>query len=132
MRKYFYIVCYILFLSNLIKAQIESTQNLNIQTFKGIITKERFWGPPNYGEDTLTDKKEIVPVITLDVVITIPSGSGRNASEKLVKKLQVVTTKSLDGFLNKNVILTGTLFEAQSGHHYTNYLIDLIEIIAGK
>lgn len=80
-------------------------------TLTGTLTYQRFWGPPNYGEDTLTDKKEIYPILKTDTA-----------------DIQLVTDKNLRSFENKKVSATGVLFEAQTGHHHTKILLELGEI----
>lgn len=37
-------------------------------------------------------------------------------------------TETLQKYLNKQVTVSGTLFGAQTGHHHTDILLDLITI----
>jgi hypothetical protein len=107
--------CSVLFVAcsnNEIKEEsVKEIQDSGVVTLTGTLTYQRFWGAPNYGEDTLTDAKEIVPVLKTDTA-----------------DIQLVTNKNLRSLENKKVSARGKLFDAQTGHHHTNVLLDLKEI----
>src|SRR5688500_18589121 len=124
MKTFVFAVSLMLFLFGCGESKKTSADEL--LTFNGRLIEERFWGPPNFGEDTLTDRKEIVPVIILDEAIVAPLGADQ--TKQTIKKLQVIPMKNLVPYLNKKVTIKGSMFEAQTGHHHTEYLIEVKEI----
>ncbi|MES2133408.1 MAG: DUF4431 domain-containing protein, partial [Bacteroidota bacterium] len=53
---------------------------------------------------------------------------GYNAAINNIIEIQLVHQKPLDQYLNKQVTVSGTLFGAQTGHHHTDILLDLVTI----
>lgn len=95
------------------------------------------YGPPNYGEDTATDEKVHVPILILDHPINVlgDSTSEVNAdSFHGVKEIQLVFAKSAgdhEHLWNQTVIVTGTLSEAETGHHFTDVWMQVNAIRPG-
>ena len=102
----------------------------------GILIRKIFYGPPGYGEDPKTDKKEYAYIIKLEKPISAIAAEDdtTNESHDNVKEIQVVNIKhiSLKPLLQKRVTAKGTLFSAITGHHHTDVLINLEEISNGK
>src|SRR5215510_4345751 len=92
---------------------------------EGRLTVQREYGPPNYGENPKTDEKVKVPVLVLSVPINVRGTPGdvQNAtSVRGVHRIQLVFTNgetSYKEFVGKLVLVNGTLFHAETGHHYT-------------
>jgi Domain of unknown function (DUF4431) len=103
----------------------------SVSTVTGILTLERFWGPPGYGEDTTTDKIETEYILALEKPITVvadDSSGNFEESRSGILNLEIVTGVSLDHFLGKRVSMTGGLFGAVTGHHHTDVLMTMIKI----
>lgn len=98
----------------------------NVYSFTGILKQELFYGPPGYGEDTLSDSKELVYILQLDKPISLlaDTASDFNDAKANIKDLQVLSDLNLKDDIDKKASLTGTLFGAQTGHHYTEVLLD--------
>jgi hypothetical protein len=92
----------------------------------GLVEPKIFYGPPNYGENPSMDKKEVVAVLKLDWPLETCGDRGGRGS----KALQMVFHKAPYGkpWNGKRVAVTGKLFPAEAGHHYTPILIDVSEI----
>lgn len=99
----------------------------------GKLGKEKFYGPPGYGDNPTTDVKEIEPVLYLDKKIKVQnrdSSESDDADLKLdqTKKMQVILglgadLKEADKFYGKRVAIRGQLMEWETGHHHTPVLI---------
>lgn len=101
-----------------------------VSTLNGRLEKELFWGPPGYGEDTLTDEREIVYVLVLPKSIRMKApakdlSDGYNAAIAGIDRIQLLTQKPMEKYLDQSVTVSGTLFGAQTGHHHTEVLMDV-------
>ncbi len=120
-------------------AQTDSLKNEQAQayhyepetsTLTGKLEMENFWGPPGYGEDTLTDMKENCAMLTLDAPIDVLADTSSEFNESVndVGVIQLASTIKLNAYIGKHVTLKGKLFGAQTGHHHTPVLLDVINI----
>lgn len=94
---------------------------------RGRIGFETFYGPPGYGEDPARDFMEIVPVLVLDRRISTRGKKDdaiNGGSFSCVEKVQIVHTGGLSPHLGKSVSIGGVLFQAHTGHHHTDVLIN--------
>lgn len=99
----------------------------------GTLTLETFLGPPNYGEDTITDKKEQEYVLNLEKPINIIAptediSGGFNEAKTGIKKLQLIPNEKLGQYVNKKIKVSGKLFGTQTGHHHTEVLLSVIKM----
>ena len=96
---------------------------------RGRLTVSEKYGPPNYGENPESDEKLLIPILHLDHPANVrgdPNSETNVASVEDVQEMQVVFLNGdLDygPFVGKKVRVRGTLFAAQTGHHYTKVLI---------
>ncbi len=106
-------------------------------TLNGKLYKEMFYGPPGFGENPKEDRKEYCFILYLDKSINVvPSRhsnmSGFDEPNENIKRLQIFANdtidKLLDSKLGSRVLVKGTLFEAQTGHHHTKVLMDVLEL----
>lgn len=113
----------------------------SISKIEGILTVRMFYGPPGYGENPQTDKKLYPYVIQLnDPIDVIASEDDEfNRIDKLgVTEVQVIPKsdqqiKILNQYINKSIVIEGTLFEAVLGHaHHTDVLLDIENILKNK
>ena len=104
-----------------------NSENTNL---KGTLVYKTYWGPPNYGEDTLTDSKETFPILELITPIKVltDSNNRENEPKEGITEIQVVSKIELTEFRNKKVSIKGKLFSGISGHHHTEILIEMKEI----
>jgi hypothetical protein len=101
-------------------------------SLKGTIKRRTFAGPPNYESVAKGDQPEVMWVLQLARPICV-SASGDRKDEKNVSKLQLVFTgaegyRRYRSFVGKRVMVNGTLFSAQTGHHYTRVLLTVTNI----
>ncbi|GMO42193.1 MAG: hypothetical protein Ta2F_18210 [Termitinemataceae bacterium] len=90
----------------------------NTIILKGKIELREFYGPPNYGENPKTDKKESYYFLLLDKSLIINS--------KNIKELQIIfaTQKDAGNFMaGERYYIKGKLFLAITGHHHSPVLI---------
>lgn len=86
------------------------------------------YGPPNYGEDPGTDQKVKVPVLMLPYRVSMfaPADGDNTNPVYSIRQIQLAFTDNTTSYKNligKNVVVTGTLFKAHTGHHYTQVVL---------
>ncbi|MCH4828637.1 DUF4431 domain-containing protein [Flavobacterium columnare] len=98
--------------------------------YKGKVVTELQYGPPGYGEDKVNDKKVYPYFLILDNPINLTVEDGISASVNNVEKIQLTSTQNinLENYKDSDVEISGELFEAHTGHHYTDILIDVKNI----
>ena len=90
-------------------------------------------GPPGFGETPDEDAIVDVPVLKLSTPINVRGqvGGGVNSDSFVdIHEVQLILGPCEHCFiryLKKTVNVTGTLFEHQSGHHYTSVLLAVHE-----
>ena len=101
-----------------------------VSALEGKLETKNFWGPPGYGEDTLNDSKELCTILVLKDPIDIVADSTNELEESIsnVKKIQLASAIKLDSYIGKNVLISGKLFSAQTGHHHTDVLMDVKKV----
>lgn len=121
-----------------------STQNQEIKwleyeptvvTLKGRLILASDYGAPNFGENPKEDKKEEYYLLELDTPINVkgdPKSDYNLDSFMNISKIQIapvhIDFNDLNIKINKNVIISGRLFQAMTGHHHTKVLIDVNKI----
>ena len=85
-------------------------------------------GPPNSGENPKTEQKVKVPVLMLPYNVGMfPTADGDNTNPVYsIRQIQLAfvdNTMSYKNLIGKNVVVTGTLFKAHTGHHYTEVVL---------
>lgn len=100
----------------------------------GRLVLQAKYGPPNYGEQPKTDQKVRIPVLVLENPVNVlPSQEIVYNSEPVYRTRQIqlafiendIPYKNLIG---KNVVVTGSLFHAHTGHHYTDVVLNVRSI----
>jgi hypothetical protein len=100
-------------------------------TLSGKVTERTFFGPPNYGENPKTDSREPQWVLLLEKPICVdenPSDYEEAEQNQLVVTLVPLHNTNIKKHLGKKVSVQGTLFHAQTGHHHTPVLIEVLRI----
>jgi len=98
-------------------------------TLRGKIKLEKFYGPPNYGETLAIDQKVELPVLYTEHSFDVKGISYNIYSQSNNQhKVQLITHNDHLLEYDKCVKVTGTLFEAVSGHHHTTVLLDVSDI----
>jgi len=97
----------------------------SVSAVSGVVVATREYGPPNYGETPNVDEKVTVPVLKIDRPIRVcASKNDDGGDDEQVHSMQIVTKNAFPRALyGSRIRVTGTLFSAQSGHHYTSVLI---------
>jgi hypothetical protein len=106
----------------------------------GTLTRETFPGPPNYESVRKGDKPEIYWILNVArpiCVDAIHTDSGSSPAKEDIRRVQLVFTDSLaykkyKEFLSKEVVATGTLFAAETGHHHTAVLLTVENLARAK
>ncbi|HEU4712465.1 MAG TPA: DUF4431 domain-containing protein [Pyrinomonadaceae bacterium] len=100
-----------------------------IVELEGRLVIQNEWGPPNFGEEPLTDRKEKVPVIVLAKAINVRGTPGdmlNATSVEGTRRVQLVfpyTRIPYKQLIGQKIVVKGSLFHAHTGHHYTPVLI---------
>lgn len=122
------ILLFIFFLS---LAQADECIHYQGSIITGVLYRQTFAGPPNYESVQQGDLVETYFLLKLPKPTCVSGGKGGEVLEEnypLVKDIQLVldgssTYETLRPFLGKQVLCTGKLFSAISGHHHTNILL---------
>lgn len=103
-------------------------------TIAGTLVEKQFYGRPNYGKTPETDEKVNVYVLKTDYPVNVFAGVDQADSETAnitvrdISEIQVFSTDNkidLSSFLNKKVILSGTLMPQQTGGQFTKVLLQV-------
>lgn len=101
----------------------------------GIMKKEMFYGPPNWGEDKEHDKKMYYWILYLSTPLTCVVDANTDL-ERWNKKVQLVISggeyKTRENLLNTMVTVKGSIFLAETGYHVEPVLLDNVTFIDGK
>ena len=96
-------------------------------TLQGTLESAWAYGPPNYGENPTTDKKEVFYLLKLEGPINVrgkPNDSLNPRTNENISEIQVIPGDlNLKRFENKKVSVMGALFASITGHHHTKVLI---------
>ena len=108
-----------------------------VMELDGRLVIESKFGPPNFGEQPKTDEKVRVPVLVLSNRANMLADSGDDPNAKSVydvRQIQLAFPSSdtaHNALIGKQVVVTGTLFHAHTGHHYTEVVMN-VQSIEGK
>jgi len=100
-----------------------------IVELEGRLVIQHEWGPPNFGEEPLTDRKEKVPVMVLAKAINVrgtPGDTLNATSVEGTRRVQLVfpyTPIPYKQLIGQKIVVKGNLFHRHTGHHYTPVLI---------
>jgi len=104
-------------------------------TLTGRLVYRTFYGPPNYGENPKTDSRETQPILILDAPVDVIA-SQYDSAERGVKRVTLVVmdfkANPVSPRLGMRVIVEGTLFHANTGHHHTKVLMTVSSIKRAK
>ncbi len=98
-------------------------------TLKGYLKSEQKYGPPGYGETPAVDVLKVVPRIVLFHAISVASNT--TGIDIHIRQAQLVNFNQSDHAelnISTCVKVKGELFEAQSGHHYYDAVIDVTNV----
>jgi len=105
----------------------------------GTVVLEEHFAPPGFGEDPKADSRELVAVLVLDEPVSVqgdPPNAGFNpTSYPDVRRVQLVracTHPRFSPYAGKHVVVSGTLYEGFTGHHYTDVLVPFKASPCGK
>ena len=126
--------------SEVIPIELKPNQYLfepNVVKLSGKVITAMYYGAPNYGETPATDKKEYVYVLVLDGTIDVINNVATNKdgeghhTEIGIKKVQLIpgANIALKQMENKKVKLKGMFMNAHTGHHHTEVLLEVKEVL---
>jgi len=94
---------------------------------KGKIRRHTFAGPPNYESVAKGDRAERVWLLHLAQPICV-SANAEWEKEADVSDIQLVIEKYDKALVGRQVVATGTLYRAHTGHHHTKVLLTVSSI----
>jgi hypothetical protein len=98
-------------------------------TLTGRLASREYYGPPGYGENPATDRRERQVVLMLDKPLCVErSADGYDEAERGQVSVTMVPTGveiQLGTYLNRHVRVQGKLFHAFTRHHHTPLLLEL-------
>jgi Domain of unknown function (DUF4431) len=106
----------------------------SVVELQGNLTEVDEFGPPNFGENPNLDTKVRVPILVLSEPINVrgdPASQLNAESFKGIRDIQLIFSggaAAYSAFIDRHVVVKGTLFRAESGHHYTDVVLDVTEI----
>lgn len=92
------------------------------------------YGPPNFGQKPKTDQKVQVPILLLSQHVVVQGDVGDDKQPQTahnVRQIQLAfagNETSHKELIGKPVVVTGTLFRAHTGHHYTEVVLNVQSI----
>jgi len=103
---------------------------------EGKLLKVIKYGPPGYGENPKRDIKYEVPILLTSEPVRVKGNLSNPKSQAdltNVSFIQLVFPKSSGNYrryLDKEIVVEGTLFRAETGGHYTDLLMNVQTIRA--
>lgn len=110
----------------------------SISEIKGLLTINSFYGPPNYGDTPDQDKIERVWILVLENPINVHQlkpdldEGDSNSTQYNIDRIQLSVGKhnnELEKYKGKEITLKGTFWGANTGHHFTPVLMNVITIM---
>lgn len=101
---------------------------------QGTFATEQRYGPPNYGETPATDQRALIRLLKLSKPVDVCADSTAEVNTESfqgvaeVQLLFLGEQQAHDALLNKDVVVTGSLSEAQTGHQYTKVVLTVKSI----
>lgn len=98
-----------------------------------LVIQSKF-GPPNYGEEPKTDQKVKIPVLVLKYPVSVRASQEDGPNSEPVYRIKQIQLAFNDSgtthknLIGKNVVVTGSLFHAHTGHHYTDVVLKVRSI----
>lgn len=92
------------------------------------------YGPPNYGEQPKTDQKVRIPVLVLKNPVNVLASQENGYNSEAVYRTTQIQLAFIENdtpyktLIGKNVVVTGSLFHAHTGHHYTDVVLKVRSI----
>lgn len=102
---------------------------------KGKLVVVAKFGPPNWGETPDQDMKLQVPILQLAVPVNIrgdPKSETNKETFRDVREIQLQGLQDYEGYSDRDVVVRGTLFRAQTGWHFTKVVMSVTSIIPGS
>ena len=104
----------------------------NVVELRGQLVRVMKFGPPNYGENPQSDAKYYIPILVLPTPIRVAADQASSINRHALTNvtfvqllLQGEDLAQYPKFGNQPIAVTGTLFRAHTGHHYTDLLMNV-------
>ena len=100
-------------------------------TLNGKVKLQTFFGPPNYGENPDIDSRETQAILLLENPVCVEANpKDYEEAEQNQREVTLVPLgkENLKNYEGKQVLIQGTLYHAQTGHHHTPLLIEIKRI----
>ncbi len=103
-----------------------------IVKLSGVVVAQVAYGAPSYGEDPKHDVKFNVYMLKLDKPINVkgdPKSELDTSDFRNVSKIQMDTEDYMEKYVNKKVVVTGTLYQRNAGlNAYTDVMMTVNEM----
>jgi hypothetical protein len=110
-----------------------------IVTLTGTLRSQVFPGPPNFESINRGDLKETALLLALTKPACVNGNDPANQkiAESGIRRMQLVVRsnahwKIVRRLMGKRAVVTGTLFQWETGHHHTKVLIDVSNIRSSR
>ena len=99
-------------------------------TLHGTVQRVKAYGPPGFGETPRQDSREDFDGLKLDQPLcTIADARGTQDAEANIPLLQMLFDQGHPALRpGQRIVVTGTLFHADTGHHHTSVLIEVASL----
>ena len=100
-------------------------------TLAGKVKLQKFFGPPNFGENPDTDSHEVQAILLLAKPICVdenPKDYEKAEQNQMQVTLVPLHHENLRNYEGKQIIVQGTLYHAHTGHHHTPVLMEIKRI----
>lgn len=108
----------------------------NVSIIEGTLITRLHYGPPNYGEDPENDEHQYPFILLLDAPINVIAEDTDevNSDTYDVSEIQLALrgesyVQKAKQYKDKRIKVQGTLFSAFTGHHHTEVLMFVDEIL---
>ncbi len=110
----------------------------SVSTISGTLIKKQFYGRPDYGKTPEKDELVYVYILKPDYPVNVfaaPNQPDPETADKTVRDVTEIQVYSIDKSLNlskyldKKVILKGTLMPAQTGGQYTKMIMQTKQLV---
>jgi hypothetical protein len=110
------------------------TGGTDVVTLAGHLSRQFFWGPPNFGENPKTDSKVLIWTLSLTYPVPVEVNHEFSAGHKIeqIDKIQLNVTGRYLGALNSHLgyrtVITGSLWSAAAPNDMVKVTMNIIDV----
>lgn len=105
-----------------------------VVTLTGTLTIREVFGPPNYGETPDQDAREKAYILAVNAPVSINADPNSEVNRDSFMDLRQIQLAPMPGvsvpqeWAGVQIVATGTIFQAITGHHVTNVVMSTTRI----